>query len=321
MKKHKKIISVVLTLSLILSNLASVSAASPNLPDDLILLDEFSTNYYKMASYRNDNNVYVITVMNDGNIELAFAESNCAARSLWMNTQDLYPVMCKSNSIDTEMSLNNNNFVTAVINYGISNQEKGSLVNVTVVDNSESSIQLRGKNTDDYDSLIAQLEDIHGPEYDEKNWTGKTSDKFNGLTFNYKETLIYGMTFRDTFAFTVGTSLGGIVATILAFHPSLSAPIGIIGLVLGVAGLSSAILDHSGTLASYYGSAVYNRYVMVEGGGPYYECYKTTDYNGWVEAGNYNSARLEDLGTRYSATKEIFNSYKMQRDRAYENYT
>ena len=77
----------------------------------------------------------------------------------------------------------------------------------------------------------------------------------------------------------------------------------------------NTLLTYAGVLTNYYSSVVYHRYVMINGRGPYFECDKITEYNGWARKNNSSTARIEDLGTKYSVTQEIFVSYSSQREK------
>ena len=89
---------------------------------------------------------------------------------------------------------------------------------------------------------------------------------------------------------------------------------------VGIASAVNTLLTYAGVLTNYYSSVVYHRYVMINGRGPYFECDKITEYNGWARKNNSSTARIEDLGTKYSVTQEIFVSYSRQREKAYANY-
>lgn len=285
--------------------------------DELILLDEYITPHYEMAAYQANDIFYVITTQDNGDIELAFAEKGHSARSLWIKQQDIWP----SNDLKTTtLTIKDFGFIKKVIDYGLQHQNESKFVDVKVVSQPPFNANLEATETDDYKSLMNQLEKIHGPEHSNYDWTGMSSNTVDGLTYNYKQRLDLDMTYRDRFSFNMGTSLGSLVATILGLYSGLAVPMMILGSVLGVAGTATAILDHAGVIASYYGSAMYSRYVLVEGGGPYYTCYKTIYYNGWIEEGNYNSATLDEIGTKYSDTEQVFESYIIQREKARESY-
>lgn len=318
MKRAFRVLSMML-VTVLVAQLCMPLAFAATSDYDLVLLDQYEADHYEMAAYQQGDTFYVITVLDNGDIELAFAEKEQLARTLWIGSQDVMPT---AQFAPVKIGADNLNFARTVIDYGEQHQAQSEVVDIEVYPTSATNgIQAYGgKGTDDYNSLIRQLEDIHGPEHVDYDWTGMWANVVGGLTYNYKEILDYDMIYRDSFSFSVGTTLGGLIATVAAFIPGLSVPMAIISGVLGVAALYNTVLEHSGVLASYYGSAVYCRYVLVEGRGPYYECFKTTDYNGWVEEGNYYSAALEDIGTRYSSTQEIFESYTMQRVRAFENY-
>lgn len=315
---RNRIVSALLVIVMGVSLVIPAAATTPLLGNGPVLLDRYQAEHYEMAAYREDDMFYVITVLDDGSIELAFAEKEQSARSLWLTQQDVMPI--------THLAVDNLDFVRSVIDYGMQHQSQSEVVKVEFRPALESqmsvtsSIQTMGVGTDGYNTLMNQLQAIHGPERYDYNWTGIAYHIVGNLTYNYKENLTLSMRYNDSFKFNMGTSLGSIVASILARITGVGL-LSIIADVLGVIALGSTILDHSGAIASYNGGAVYSRYVMVQGGGPYYQCSKSTAYRGWVEEGNYGSAKLEDLGTYYSATQEIFESYDKQRNMAYANYT
>lgn len=287
---------------------------------ETVLLDVFIADHYKMAAYTDDDTAWVFTVFDDGSIEVASSpiDGSGIVRSVWLSTEDLsYTSQRGGKEIFEDLA-----YFQAVKEYSLDNIDMSEEMIVTQVNRSPESqrgMAVTTSGTDDYNALMAQLEAIHGPQHYDYNWTGMSSQLYNGYTLNYKEILTYGMTYRDSYYFSQGMTLGGIVAGLVGLFV-LSVPMWIIATVLGVAAYYNTYLDHSGYLAAYYGDAVYYRYVLVNGSGPYYECSKITYYDGWVEEGMYNSARLVDGGTIYTPTSQIFGSYTMQRTRALENY-
>ena len=64
---------------------------------------------------------------------------------------------------------------------------------------------------------------------------------------------------------------------------------------VGIASAVNTLLTYAGVLTNYYSSVVYHRYVMINGRGPYFECDKITEYNGWARKNNSSTARLKIL--------------------------
>lgn len=294
---------------------ATVFAAesSMNISDSVVCWDKYSTESFEMAMFNLDNRIYVVTMQNDGKVEVASSEldGEGLVNSLWFTLED---VGWTNEEIPT---LDDMNFVNSVINFGEKNMEESSTVVVeqTTVSN---KVAMR-EETDEYDYLMSQLEDIYGPPYLSNDWTGVSPEIIDGLTVSYNEWLNYDMTYQDGFEFSAGTSLGSFVTGVASILKK-SVPLSIIATVLGVPSMAATILDHAGLLAHYTGSVEYNRYVNINNGGPYFDCFKWIEYRGWVEEGNYYSGVLEEISTKYSYTELVFEDYERQRDLALSNY-
>ena len=222
--------------------------------------------------------------------------------------------------------LSSDNFIAAVKTYGLEHKADSNLVLVEVVAGNVGNIQPEtaspnGMIPADRDALVAQMQAIHGPEYISRNWTGMVSNVVDGIVYEYKEDLHYGINYRNSVAYSVGMTLGSVIAKILSAIPVLSVPMAVIANVLDIAAATNTVLTTAGVIASYYGSAVYSRYVLVQHGGPYFESYKTIYYDGWVKEGYPGSAELVTDQEVYVPTQQLFEDYTLQRQRAYENYS
>lgn len=326
----KKFISMFLTLAMIFSFCTVTYAAEPAVTDDnnywgyngqTVLIDEFTTDAYTIKSFYDGEIVYVVTVLANGETEFVWAPIGGTVRTITFMPNEVG----LNNGTDALSSLSDSNFVSAAKAYALSHAAESTIVNVeisTVMEEGDftEDIVPAKMNQDDYDALMEQLEDIHGEEHDWFNWTGIMSHTVDGLTFEYKENLDLVMNYRNSVAYSAGMTLGSVVASILAHIPGVGAPLAVIAKVLEVAAAVNTYLYATGQIASYYGAAIYERYVMVEGSGPYFECFRTIDYDGWVDEGKPESATLVETAEVYSMPEEIYESYEMQRERAAENY-
>lgn len=324
----KKLISIVIALSMTLSCVGIAYAAEPVTVENnywgyrgsTIQLDEFVTNSYAMKSFYDGEIVYVITVLANGETEFVWAELGGTVRTLRLEADDVI----LTGGTGSEDLISNESYVEAVKNYSLSHiaeskdiydyEEKKKILQ-------PESIGTKGMIEADYDALMEQIEDIHGPEHVMYNWTGIASETIGELTFEYKENLSYGMTYRDTLAYAAGMTLGEVIASLLSKIPGISAPMSVIANVLGVASAVTTVIALSGKLASYNGSATYVRFVLIDGKGPYFDSHWVTSYDGWIKEGEPGSATLVETDSYYTPTQSIFENYGIQRQRAIENYS
>ena len=117
----------------------------------------------------------------------------------------------------------------------------------------------------------------------------------------------YWIAYRNTYSFNIGTTLGSIFASLLALIPGWGVPMSIVAVVLGVANVSGAVIDHYASLASHYGRANYYRYVLISPStSPYYACSRIYYYDGLYDAttGNY---QLTQTNVSTSPSDSVFN--------------
>lgn len=287
----KKLLSIVLCISMfftLCSPAFAVGLKEESAQQDfgaMILLDQFKTENYEISAYQQGDMFYVITVLSDGRVEISFAEEGQPAKALWLNPQEL-PQMA---GMVAEIAASDASFAKTVTEYAVQHENQSELVPVEVISvSTDPGVQPQGMDDiDDYNSLIDQLASIYGEPHTDYDWTNLTSQVVGGLTYNYKENLSYDMIYRNFVAFDVGASLGSIMSLILSKKiPTLSNSISVIANVLGIASAVNTLLTYAGVLTNYYSSVVYHRYVMINGRGPYFECDKITEYNGWARKNN-----------------------------------
>ncbi len=315
----KNFISVLLALSIILTFPGSAYAADFGPDYGLIsappmLLEEYSTDKAQVSLFCSGETYFTITVIDDERIELAFTETDGAVRSLWFTVGDLqHPASSANFSADAEI---NNSFVTAVIEYGQNHIEESRPVSVAATGVCELQTEVMAAPSSDLEKLGDELYALYGSKHTDYNWTGKASISYNGNTYYFKENLDYYIVDSGrSYPFALGTTLGSLVLGL-----GSGATLKVIATVLGVIGATDTVITRGGSLLRYNGNVLYHRYVMINGKGPYDQCYKSIEYTGWAEAGVYNTAKLQETGTSYTPTELVFNSYTMQRDRAYANY-
>lgn len=321
----KKLVSSIVVFCMFFSCTGFAYAESPNeCPNaywgyngKTIEIDKFTTDTYAMASFYDGNLVYVITVWLNGDIEFSWAPVGGAVSSTKFSLNDI-------NITDTSDSLDfisNETFINSAKEYGLKSSNESTVIyelSESSLVNTSGNITITGMEISDYNALIAQMEELHGEEYTMENWT--SSNVVGGLSYDYKENLNYDMVYRDSVRYTRNMTLGSLITTLLATIPGISAPMSIIAAVLGVSAAENAYLVDDGQIASYYGAAVYTRFVLVDNSGPYYECYHTIDYDGWIKVGAPGSAELLETGDYYNPSQSMFDSAVLQRQRATENY-
>lgn len=318
----KRILCVLLAMCIIVFNASPAFAMEEDNLEERILIDNYSTECYEISVYRQGDILYAITLLSNGQVEVVTAKPGKGIRSLWFNVTNIEGV---------KRDATNKPFVDAVIEYSIKEEKKSILVecrrggmeNLSAEEVMPEAIAANNGHDADYNALILKLRVLYGPEHVNFNWAGITSQPYEGLVYNYKENLTYDMVYRNYMAYSAGMSLGSIVLGFLSIIGH-SAPLSTLATLLGIPAYGASITLDDGVIACYGGDVVYCRYVMIEGGGPYYQCYKTTEYNGWVkrtEDTGEIKVELEHVGLRYSVTAEIFDDYAWQRTLAYENYT
>ena len=322
----KKFISVLFALSMLLT-FPGMAYVADSKPDDYglsavgttgrpVLVDEYSTARAQVSVYCSGDTYFAITAIDAGRIELGFTQEGGPAHSLWLTTEDLQSTA--ATAYPPQSTVMGARFVDAVIEYGKNNAEKSTQIQIYEEYISEPQLET-GAPTSDRDLLLAQLEDIYGSAHIGYDWTGKSSVSYQGNTYYFKENLDYYVGTNSLYYhFEAGISFGGLAITLFSKH--VQAALSVIAAVLGIPVTIDTIFTCGGKLLRYGAGVQYCRYVLVNGKGPYDECYKSIEYWGWAETGVYYTARLLETGTGYTPTESVFNSYIMQRDRACANY-
>lgn len=319
----KKIIAALLVASLSLGTTVPVFAAENSEfseqylaeTGNYVLLDELETANYKISLLQEGNVIYAVTILKNNVIELAIAKDG-VVRSLWLTQDDLNT----NNPYALFADINDDQLVNSVINYGKDNMDRSVIAPVRCV----KEISPLSRSSDDaYDSLMSQMEAIHGGEYLDRDWTGRGPETIDGHVYSYHEWLNYDVNYRTNYVFEAMTTLGDLVSLIadLKDDGSTTSKI-IVGVAsaLDVLASASTILREAGIVSEYFGSAEYNRFINVDGGGPYHESYKWIEYNGWAADDKPEHAYLQEISVKYSETKMIFESYTRQLELAIANF-
>lgn len=322
----KKFVSVLLALSMLLT-FPGMAYVADSKPDDYglsavgttgrpVLVDEYSTARAQVSVYCSGDMHFAITAIDDGQIELAFTQEKGTVRSLWLTTEDLQGTA--ATAYLPQSTVMSDSFVDAVIEYGKNNAEKSTQIQIYEEYISEPQLEARAP-TSDRELLLAQLEDIYGSTHIGYDWTGKSSVLYQGNTYYFKENLDYYVAAAGIGSkFKVGMTIANLAIAI--FGDVIPGAVRTIASVLNHSIDADTVLTRGGELLRYNAGVQYCRYVLINGKGPYDECYKSVEYWGLAEAGVYYTARLLETGTGYTPTESVFNSYIMQRDRACANY-
>lgn len=311
---------MLLILSFILPCFSVVSAASSTSTlserytweeNGYTLIDSYFTDTQSTEFYSNGETIYGITLFDTGAIEVVWADIGEPAHSLWLTKDELSLDTLTGSDMQT---FKGNEFRASLKEYCLEHRDESTLVDITVRE--APAITPMAEDTDVYRSLMDQLEDIHGPQHTNYNWTGLVSQIIGGIEYNYKENLSYEMNRADSYELLRGMSVASVLASILSLHPASKITMSILSIILGTA----SILPSDTELLQYTGSAVYWRYVLINGGGPYYSGGKTMMYEGWAKVGNFDPATLLEAGTTFTIPENIFEDYERQRELAYENY-
>ena len=319
----KRIVSSIIVMFIILSYGGVIQASTMkisqesfwNYEGEVVQIDEFITDEYAMRSFYDGEIVYVITVLRNGEIEFAWAT---IGGSVYSHT--FYDRTIAENFYKIADFFENDDAIKELKTYSLNHLSENALIYEEVEPYNPIENEINGMVQSDYNALMSQIKNIHGSEHVGKNWTGMVSNKYQGLTYAYKEDLDYGLNYRDSAAYSAGMTLGAVVARLLSKIPQVSVPMRVIAEVLEVASAVNTVIDSSGQIASYYGYAVYDRYVLIEGGGPYLQCFRNVDYDGWINVGDSDSAVLVETADEYNPDQSIFEDYVQQRQIATSNY-
>lgn len=322
----KKFISIILSICCSICTYSTAFAYDQNNnfinsnTNNYTVIDEFFTDNYSIIGLVGDDNLYYITLQNDGNIEFVKTNSDSSIFSLWFSVEDIdYCKIDKFSTANTNL-LKDISLVNNIIEYALSNITDENIVdNVSACDSNINPYSMEHLDIDEYNALMDQFETLHGTEHSSYKWHAQ--ETYSGKTIVYLENLDYDMVYRDTATFSAGVSLTQLAAKIFKLT-KIEVVLGTLADVIGVSSAATTVINRSGSVAAYFGSATYFRYVNVNSKGPYYEGYKISEYVGYVEPGRYNYARLQEKSTIYSGTTElIFGNYQRQRTIALENYS
>ncbi len=291
---------------------ASISRPAANrdvaTKENPVLLDTLETAHYAISAFFDGEFTYCITILDNGDVEFSWAGVECGVGKAVTSLKEL---SFKTNTPLLD-AIGNKAFLSETKAWG----ESQMITTHSTLEN--DGYIARGANPNYIYQLTNQLSAIHGSTHTGYYWAG--AEYYNGLRFSYLEDLDYGIEYRGDLPFFLTTTLGDIATQVMAFFPTAGITLHGLSLLFNVVDSVNTQLKANGTISYYYGDAIYNRYVKIEDGGPYYQCFKTVYYDGWVLTGDINKVELEETGDMYNPTEDIFYSKDMQRVRAYANY-
>lgn len=320
----RKLISMVLLFSMLLTCFASAAYEPPTtemvdkwgyIPGgDPVLIDSYEAEHFAISVYYDGNTVYSITVMDNGDVDFAWAGGNTVPGNVITSLDDLN-ITAEPGDLNL---VSNNAFIDAVKEFGVDYIDRTVSTMEIVLE--EPTVSTNAFNQSDYNTLMSQMRGIHGYEYTNRNWTSLAYEHYNGLMFSYKEDLDYGLVYRGDLGFDTSTTFGEVCSVLFDLFSEMSTPVAVLAFLLSVANETTSYLTSNGIISYYYGDAIYNRYVLIENGGPYDQCFHNIYYDGWTVHGGNNKIELIETDDIYRPTEDIFNSYTAQRARAYANY-
>lgn len=313
----KKLVCLLLVVCFVFTNVSFAFAATPESTQKRVLIDTFETEYYEMAAYYEGETVYVITLFNDGRIELACGKKSGELSSVWLTATEI----CEKDQEKHEVS--NVTFAETVINYGKEKLEPCAVL-ADITTKGESSTRSYEYNGADEYALVNRLIAIHGTSCTNQRWV--TPDLVSGgLTYSFRENRLNNMYYFDYVAYEEWMTFGQYTARFFSMVTgSFFAKVSLtaIRLILGESLDNNSELTQNGAVILYNGEHRATRFVTINGAGPYYQCTKAVDYYGFVnktETGQ-KTYRIECKDTRYSPTMDIYSDKDMQKQLAYENY-
>ncbi len=135
MNRTFKIFSVMLSVILLMQlSVPVLYAAELNNRNELVLLDQYSTDRYEMIAYQEGDIFYVITITSDEQIEIASAKTGHVASSIWLDMQDI-PLSSQTMMIVNDVS--NLSFAEAVIEYGNQHKQQEKTAGVELIRRTE----------------------------------------------------------------------------------------------------------------------------------------------------------------------------------------
>ena len=316
-KKFRKFAALILAVAMLTTSSFAIIPGEDAMQPGMISLGEYSTDTFRMAFFQDGNQFYTISLLNDGRIEFVTMEIDGQVTSLWLAVQDV-AVPPAGNILSL---MDDENFIDAVMAYSSVRASQAAPVNVTVAERGDVQ-----PSSLDLDYLLNEMAAIHGSQHTWANWTSFNTYSEGGLTYQFKEDLMYGMQYRQNFGYETGSTISSLASFLFSASSFLQAQYtlamlnSVLADVFMVVDTINYFLDRAGVISTYYGDASYTRYVMVENGGPYYETYKLHEYVGWVDQNNREAPLLDERLVTYQHTEAIFESYELQRQRAYENY-
>ena len=322
-KKFLSSVACLLVISLLFPYFTMVANAVCIELND-IRVDECITENYAVALFREEDLegekpiYYSITLESSDKIEFASSEIGGIVNSVWMTLDDMGTIVLEGDFLSL---IHDNVFLQKVKDYGTTQISQGN-AEVFCVDVVSFTDEVSYPVPLDlnYGALRDKLEAIHGEAHTMEEW--QAAENKYGLKFEYVENLDLPIRTSRQFTVSDGMSLGSLATSIAGVFPLAYATIlSKLSILLGVAAFASTLLQ-STKIMTYTCEATYERMVLINGKGPYHEAWRQVYYIGLVEMGNDSAPELvkseqEDF---YDPPSRIFESYVIQRERAYENY-
>ena len=317
-KTIKTSIVSLLLVALLLPNFTVVAGAT-NGNNSAVRLDDYVTSHYAVALFQEDESFFSVTVERGNHVEFSITQADTPIYSVWTTLEQLGDEFVGK---DHSLLIDDSYFIDAVYTFGQQQVQSGNATvgNIEFIPYDPSAPV---PHSVDLAILRGLVEDIHGQRYDMEDWTGFGDEDKYGLTFSYLETLDIEEDIGGVFTISDGLSLGAAASKFAArFLVNAATALTVLGVVLGVASaVTSLILDKADIF--YYDYAVtYARDVLIDGAGPYWHGAHQYYYTGYINMTDTNPPYLLETApdTYFPEPENIFNSYVIQRERAYENY-
>lgn len=306
----KRILALVLACSLVILNVSAATSTpykNENQPFDQLILKDCTISLFQKGNW-----IYSITI-NNNKIEFDACRID--------DNETVYQILLNNDDLNLSNISNENYLYEQIAEYGFNNlKTKSKVSNFTT-----STIGVRSSGNA---KLQNEMKSIHGDPYSGKMLLYKTC--YN-LRFSVNENLDWALDYRNSIAFDLYTTLGSLAtaaaaSTLKHFGIAVTAAkvLGPLATIIGVTAAVDTVLQYAGVISQYEGEAVYYRYTLVNGAGPYCTTWKKLEYIGWDVSANTEPAYLQHTGTFYYPDAEddsYFIDFNRQIEDAYYSYT
>ena len=278
-----------------------------------IIFDEFSNDFFSIVAYYDGNNIYVITTQANGEIEFVWTQFNEPVHVTRLSI-DVLDVQPQENILHLA---NNKEFMNSVKAYSFNNLNLSRTI--TPPQSKVNSVPSCADATTD--AFMERLIQMHGDEHTFYDWTRLGILREDGLRYEFLENKSIDVVCVDTVSFDTTMTLGSLFALILSTIPQLYVTMIILSEALNVANATYTYLLSSGVIAGYTAVVVYDRFVLINDGGPYVTSKHRIEYDGWANTADLDRLQLVETSDTYNPMNEdLFENYQTQKQWAYENY-